>query len=521
MATCPKCRAHYADNLKHCEVDGELLLPDAAVAGFDGELHEGELVGEYVIEKKIGEGGFGKVYSAVHPIIGKRAAIKVLNREFSSNAMVVSRFVSEARAVNQIRHRNIIDIFSFGSLPGGLQYLVMELLDGETLDAYLEKNERIPAEQALPILHRIAKALDAAHAAGIAHRDLKPENVFLCFDDEGGVFPKLLDFGIAKLMGNSNLNHKTRTGAAMGTPLYMSPEQCRGKGVDHRTDLYSFGVMIHEILTGQLPFDGDSMMDLMFKHAKEPPPPMSSVNPAVPPPLDAPVLHMMQKDPAMRPVSVTAGVEAMVDAARSVGMVIAIKKATTLGGIGGGQVRGIPSDMGTSTPAVPSTKAAAPTMPVGSTVAQMPANTNPSASHTLQTVETVAATSSSKTWIVAVAALVVGVGATFALTRSGEVDTSNRVHGAPENAASPTPSAEASDGEPQPASSQAPTSSAEPAAPPPSASATTATTATPPPAPPTPTPIGAQPRPRPTRPPTPPPTQPQRKQPPSDLESPF
>ncbi|MEQ9321767.1 MAG: serine/threonine-protein kinase, partial [Polyangiaceae bacterium] len=275
MATCPQCLKIYPDEQQTCPADGERLLPDEACKGFDEDLAPGTVVGEYRIEEKIGEGGFGRVFRATHPVIGKQAAIKVLNREYSSNPNVVSRFVSEARAVNQIRHRNIIDIFSFGALDDGRQYLVMEFLDGMTFDAYLREHGRIRAEEAVPLFRALAKALDAAHAGGIAHRDLKPENIFLVVDDEGGVFPKLLDFGIAKLMGDDSVSHKTRTGAAMGTPLYMSPEQCRGKGVDHRTDIYSFGIMIHEALTGRLPFDGESMMDLMFKHAKEPPPPMS------------------------------------------------------------------------------------------------------------------------------------------------------------------------------------------------------------------------------------------------------
>src|SRR4051812_36480652 len=304
MPTCPTCRTRYPSDATTCEVDGEPLLPDEAFSGVDPDLGAGDKVGEYQIEAKIGEGGFGSVYRAVHPLIGKTAAIKVLNRQYSSSPQMVSRFIAEARAVNQIRNRNIIDIFSFGKLDDGRQYYVMELLEGATLDKYLREKGRLTPEEAIPVLRGVARALDAAHAAGIAHRDLKPENIFLFTEDDGTIFPKLLDFGIAKLLGESMMSaHKTRTGTPMGTPHYMSPEQCRGKNVDHRTDIYSFGIMIHLALTGQLPFDGDEVMDLLVAHTSKPAPRMSEVCPDIPATLDAPVLQMLEKDPALRPVS--------------------------------------------------------------------------------------------------------------------------------------------------------------------------------------------------------------------------
>jgi eukaryotic-like serine/threonine-protein kinase len=321
MATCPTCQTHYPDGVATCVHDGAHLLPHAALASADPELAPGTRVGEYNIEGKLGEGGFGTVYRAVHPVIGKAAAIKVLSRQYSSNPQFVSRFVSEARAVNQIRHRNIIDIFSFGALDDGRQYYVMELLEGLPLDAYLRTRGRLPPSEALPVLMKIARALDAAHGAGIAHRDLKPENVFLVFDDDNTFFPKLLDFGIAKLLGESSGSpaHKTRTGLAMGTPLYMSPEQCRGKNIDHRTDIYSFGILAHELLTGQPPFDADEPLALLFKHTSEPAPPLSSVVADLSPALDAPLLRMLEKDPAQRPSSLLDAMTALVEAARGAG----------------------------------------------------------------------------------------------------------------------------------------------------------------------------------------------------------
>jgi serine/threonine-protein kinase len=335
MATCPTCRTHYPDDVTSCARDGDRLLPDAAFTGADPDLQEGQMVGEYRVEKKLGEGGFGSVYRAVHPLIGKSAAVKVLNRQYSSSPQMVSRFIAEARAVNQIRHRNIIDIFSFGSLNDGRQYYVMELLEGMTCDAFIIDRGRVSPEEAIPILRAIARALDAAHGAGIAHRDLKPENIFFVFDEDGGVFPKLLDFGIAKLLGDSGMSsHKTRTGTPLGTPHYMSPEQCRGKDIDHRTDIYSFGIVTYAMLTGQVPFDGGDVMDILVKQVHERPRALSSVCPELPAILDAPVLHMLEKDPAARPESLTAAVDALAKAASEAGYSVQVSS-----GRGRGQER--------------------------------------------------------------------------------------------------------------------------------------------------------------------------------------
>jgi serine/threonine-protein kinase len=280
----------------------------------DPDLAPGTVVGEYKVEEKIGAGGFGTVYRAVHPVIGKPAAIKVLHRQFSANADMVWRFVAEARSVNQIKHRGIIDIFSFGVLPDGRQYYVMELLEGMTLDELLSEKERLSIEHAIPILRGIARALDAAHAAGVAHRDLKPENVFITFDDDGKPATKILDFGIAKLFDETR-GVRTQTGTPMGTPKYMSPEQARGVGVDHRTDVYSFGVMVFEMLTGRVPFDGSAAMDILVKQITEPPPAPSSVSDAVSPALDAPILRMLAKDAADRPKTLQEAVDELAAAA--------------------------------------------------------------------------------------------------------------------------------------------------------------------------------------------------------------
>jgi serine/threonine-protein kinase len=291
----------------------------------DSDLEAGQYVGEYVVDGKLGQGAFGTVFRASHPLIGKVVAIKVLARKFSVDPEMVSRFMAEARAVNQIRHRHIIDIFSFGKLDDGRQYYVMEYLDGETLDARIEREGKLPLAEALPILRGIGRALDAAHAKGIAHRDLKAENVFLGAEPDGSVFPKLLDFGIAKLMApEDGLKHKTRTGTPIGTPYYMSPEQCRGRDVDHRTDLYAFGVLAYLLLTGKFPFDADDYMSILMRQVTERAAPPSSIAPELPSGIDDAVAWLMQKDAADRPPNLREAVAALETAAEQAGIAASV-----------------------------------------------------------------------------------------------------------------------------------------------------------------------------------------------------
>ncbi|WP_437819746.1 serine/threonine-protein kinase [Sorangium sp. So ce1078] len=318
MATCSACRSVYPDDVVTCPEHGGALLPDEAFSEQDAELQPGAMIGEYRVERLLGAGTFGDVYAGEHPLIGKRAAIKVLNRRFASDPTVVSRFIGEARAVNRIRHRNIIDIFSFGVVDGR-HYFVMELLDGLTLGALIRREGRLSPGRAVPLLEGIADALDAAHAAGITHRDLKPENIFVATEKGGRWFPKLLDFGVAKLAGDA-LAHRTATGVAVGTPAYMSPEQVRGKGVDHRSDIYALGVIAHEMLTGALLFQAESMMDVMMMHLLDQPPRASSVCADLPPELDAPVLAMLAKHAQDRPPSAGAAVQALAEQVRRLGL---------------------------------------------------------------------------------------------------------------------------------------------------------------------------------------------------------
>ncbi|WP_437775163.1 protein kinase domain-containing protein [Sorangium sp. So ce1097] len=278
------------------------------------------MVGEYRIDRKLGAGTFGEVYAGEHPLIGKRVAIKVLNRRFAAQPEAVARFVAEARAVNRIRQRNIIDIFAFGVLPGlKRHYFVMELLDGMTLGELCRRRRRLPFPTIVPIVRGIADALDAVHEAGITHRDLKPDNVFLAAERDGTWFPKLLDFGVAKLADGEG-SEVTGTGVVLGTPQYMAPEQARGQRTGPPADIYALGVMIHRMLTGKPLFSGESAVEVMCKHAADPPPRMSSVCADLPRELDLPVLAMLEKRADDRPPSASKAVADLLEAARRIGL---------------------------------------------------------------------------------------------------------------------------------------------------------------------------------------------------------
>ncbi|HVJ14063.1 MAG TPA: serine/threonine-protein kinase [Polyangiaceae bacterium] len=259
------------------------------------------MAGEYRLGRLLGEGGFGAVYEAEHPVLKRRAAVKILHRVADKDSDAVQRFIAEAQAVNQIKNRHIIDIFSFGKLADGRHFYVMDLLEGEPLDRFLEHTGRVDVSTTLQLLQPIADALDQAHAAGIIHRDLKPQNIFLAWEPSGETTPKLLDFGMAKLLGNSPV--RTISGTPIGTPLYMSPEQARGDKVDGRSDVYALGVLCYEMLTGRLPFQAETTIAVLMAHLVQVPERPSDLCADLPEGLNGPLLAMLEKDPASRPGS--------------------------------------------------------------------------------------------------------------------------------------------------------------------------------------------------------------------------
>jgi serine/threonine protein kinase len=244
----------------------------------------------------------GVVYLAEHPVIGKKVALKAIHPELSRNAEVVSRFVTEAKSVNQIGHEHIVDIADFGTTPSGEFYFIMEYLQGEALSDRLKRENRLDATRAMVIGAQIADALDASHEHGIIHRDLKPENIFLVARGGSKDFVKVLDFGLAKLtQSEEKVSHKTRAGSVMGTPYYMAPEQCEGKTeIDPRADIYSLGVLMFEMLTGKVPFGGDGYGEIIVKHITMPPPSVRSLVPELSPELDLILFRALAKDRTQR-----------------------------------------------------------------------------------------------------------------------------------------------------------------------------------------------------------------------------
>ena len=261
-------------------------------------ISAGQSIGNYRILNKIGTGGMGAVYLAEHPLIGKRVALKVIHRELASNREVVQRFFQEAKAVNKIGSEHIVEIHDFGVTPEGDHFYIMEFLDGKTLASVLHQDRVIDVVRSLHIGAQIANALASAHAAGIIHRDLKPDNVMLTTRLGDPDFVKLLDFGLAKMFVGGGSALKTAAGVLLGTPQYMSPEACESRpNTDHRTDIYALGILLFQMMTGVLPFDGQSMGEVLVKQVTQLPPPPRGYNANIPPSVEQILLRCLAKQP--------------------------------------------------------------------------------------------------------------------------------------------------------------------------------------------------------------------------------
>ena len=309
---CPECRQTFGGDAGFCPHDGTPLIDHSVTfssihddeadtppppGGQEVEVVAGMLIGDYRVERLVGEGGMGQIFSAVHPVIRKRVAVKVLNRRYAQDPRSISRFVLEARSVNEIGHHNIVDIFSIGELDDGRNYFIMEYLEGRALDEILDRTGRLSPGQVLPVFEQLCDALHAAHSKGFVHRDLKPANIIV-LTRPPYPFIKILDFGLAKLRGSTS-STLTKVGTVLGTPEYMAPEQCRGASVDERSDIYALGILLYELVTGTRPFDASSALQILTMQQSQAPTPPSKLQ-RIPARLEQVILKALSKKPEGR-----------------------------------------------------------------------------------------------------------------------------------------------------------------------------------------------------------------------------
>jgi eukaryotic-like serine/threonine-protein kinase len=328
VRACPECHTPYPDDQGVCPIDGQQLTPPAppitrtvqtrdersgnssqrvaqpvsypasrVVIDDSEEELLGKTLGSYRVLSVLGKGGMGQVYLGEHIKLGRRVALKILRPEFAAKRDAVARFFQEAKAVSRIRHKNIVDVTDFVEDPDGTTFIVMELLEGMTLGEKFRRKHEINLREGLSLGVSVCDGLEAAHREGIIHRDLKPDNIFLCTD-----VVKLLDFGVAKLMGEADAGWQTMQGSVVGTPAYMSPEQAAGISCDHRADIYSLGTILYEIFTGRRVFEAKSFGEFVLKHMSHEPVPPRDLKGVAPLPreLERTILKCLEKKPEDR-----------------------------------------------------------------------------------------------------------------------------------------------------------------------------------------------------------------------------
>ncbi len=291
---CPTCQGKYGSELERCPADNSLL----AVVKRDPFI--GKLIGEkYKIDEILGIGGFSTVYKAEQSGLRRSVAVKILNAEFVAKPDKIRRFQNEAEMISTLVHSNVATVYDYGVLSEGQPYLVMEFAPGKTLAAVLSEIKVMPPERAVQIFLQVCDGVIAAHSKGLIHRDLKPSNIVLLQSDDNVDRVKILDFGLAKVISEEAGQHEnlTLTGEVLGTPAYMAPEQCMGTAVDVRTDIYCFGCVMYEVLSGRLPLDGETSYEVMHKHINESPISLSKSGAPVPARLVRIVSKALQKDP--------------------------------------------------------------------------------------------------------------------------------------------------------------------------------------------------------------------------------
>src|SRR6185295_3597376 len=295
MKNCPVCGKEYSDTTTLCPVDAAVLERT------DDPLLGQSLASKYLVEKLIKRGGMGSVYLGKHMLMDKTVAIKVLRPSLALDDDVVRRFSREAKAASRISHPHAVSVTDFGESENGVVFLVMEYLDGHTLKDVIKSEGPMQLDRVCEIVRQVSGALDAAHEQGVVHRDLKSDNIMLS-KATGGEWAKVLDFGIAKIQQTDTIDDDiTAANLVIGTPQYMSPEQCSHSGpIDPRSDIYSLGIIVYEMLAGQVPFTGESPTVIMMKQVQDPPPLLRDERPDLPAGVSSAVARALSKQPADR-----------------------------------------------------------------------------------------------------------------------------------------------------------------------------------------------------------------------------
>src|SRR6201991_328303 len=295
MKECPVCKRCYPDEINHCPQDGDSTSPTL--------MGEPTLDGRYLLERRLGQGGMGVVFQARHIFLKTPHAIKVILPDLVGNdPMLATRFRQEALAAAAIRHQNIIAVTDFGVVRGTMPFLVMEFVKGRSLQDVLTQEGIMSPERAVELIRPVASGVGAAHKQNIVHRDLKPLNIMVQDGVPVSEGVKILDFGLAKIKSGELLGSfvQAQTSGLMGSPFYMAPEQWSDEEPDARADIYSLGVILYQMLCGEVPFKGASIPSIMKKHLTLPPPSFQSMGVTVPPALEAVVRHALEKEPEAR-----------------------------------------------------------------------------------------------------------------------------------------------------------------------------------------------------------------------------
>jgi eukaryotic-like serine/threonine-protein kinase len=298
MNTCPQCKTTYPPHVRICAVDGTVLDQQPAPAAADPNLGT-LLAGKYRLESLLGRGGMGAVYKATHVMLGRPVAVKMIKPDLVGSPEMVRRFQREARAATSLDHPHIVRVYDLGETDDGTLYIAMEFVEGATLKDAIRSGGPMAPERIARFAAMVASALSTAHRQHVVHRDLKPQNLVLTTNSQGQESLKLLDFGIAKTF-EDGATQLTAAGYALGTPHYMAPEQATGKEIDGRADIYALGVIVYEMLVGDVPFNDASTPAILIKHMTEPPEPPSRRRPGIHPALETIALTCLEKDPQRR-----------------------------------------------------------------------------------------------------------------------------------------------------------------------------------------------------------------------------